>query len=383
VSQGPGWPVGPPQRAGKCTEVRAAHLACCVHQRRATMRSVTAAMIASLLIGSSASCRGGGDDPPAAPAAQTQVTRAGGAVAAASSASPAAAATVSLDGDGSGNGGGNLWRDSGVYVDGVPVAVMWFGELPVKLAPVWKDDIELLDFKPGDTGPRERHIKIRRYRLAEYLEALGVDLGKVRQVHIYAPSGYPGIITGRELRRVRKDLMFAFGRETTGKPLIYFPGDIHINTTFDHIGAIAVYVNRQPPTFTADEDLVLDGKSVYGQIPYYGEPLRGGIRIYKDDRLAFTIKRKRLADALGLSSRGPDGEPRWNLFQFLESRGVSTRDLVAAETVERDLRTQRLDRAALQGAWFTAHPSASGQILLGADRTPVEALMLYTRPLGK
>ncbi|HTM21336.1 MAG TPA: hypothetical protein VL172_12535 [Kofleriaceae bacterium] len=344
-----------------------------------------AGLLASVLLCSVPACKNGGGGDEAAPAAEApaQGPGAGGAVAGSVAANPpaAAAATVSLDGDGNGTGEAGKWRDSGVYVDGAPVAVMWFGELPVKLQPVWKDEIELLDFKPGDKGPRERHIKIRRYRIAEYLEALGVDLRKVQEIHIYAPSGYPGIISGAELRRVRKDLMFAFGRETTGKPLIYFPGDIKINTTFDHIGAIAVYIDKKAPTFTEDEDLLLDGKSVYGIIPYYGEPLRGGIRVYKDDRLAFTIKRKKLQESLSLATKGPDGELRWNLFQFLEARGVATRDLVAAETVERDLRGVRLDRGALEGAWFTAHPSASGQILLGAEHTPVEALMLYSRPL--
>jgi hypothetical protein len=333
-------------------------------------------MIAALLACSA--CGGGDqDDPVAAPPAEGAAVT-GAAVA---TTAPAGPATVNLDEGGGGGGEGNKWRDSGVYVDGKPVGVLWFGELPVALKPVWIDGYEMLEFGPGDKGPRERKIKVRRYRIAEYLEAVGVDLRRVKEVHLYAPSGYPGIVTGRELRRVRKTLLFAFGRETTGKPLIYFPAGMKINTTFDHIGAIAVYVDKKPPTLTEDQDLVVDGRSVYGEIPYFGEPLRGGIRIYKDDRLAATIKRRKLQESLDLATRGDDGELRWNLFQFLEARGVGTADVVAAETVERDLRTARLGREQLAGTWFTAHPSASGQILVGASRQPVEALMLYTRPL--
>lgn len=343
------------------------------------MRLSTAGTVVAALLVCAACGRGQEDDEPAP--AEAPAASAGGATAATAGSVPggaAAPATVNMDGGGE----GNTWRDSTVYVDGKPVGVMWFGELPLALKPVWIDGWEMLEFKAGDKGPRERRIKVRRYRIAEYLEALGIDLRKVKEVHIYAPSGYPGILTGRELRRVRKGLHFAFGRETTGKPLIYFPEGIKINTTFDHIGSIAVYIDRKPPVLTEDEDLILDGKSVYGQIPYYGEPLRGGIRIYKDDRLAITIKRRKLQESISMATRGDSGELRWNLMQFLEARGVSTGDLVAAETVERDLRTALLTRDELTSAWFTAHPSAGGQILLGKERRPVEALMLYTRPLS-
>jgi hypothetical protein len=345
------------------------------------MRTASAGLFALLLV---TACGKKNDEQQAPPAAEPPphaAAAAGGNVGATQPATPPAAATVSMDGEGSGNGEGNKWRDSAVYVDGVPIAVMWYGELPARLKPVWKDELMTLDSGPGHTGPTEKKIKIRRYNIVDYLEALNIDLRKVKEAHIYAPSGYPGILSGKELLRVRKGLQFAFGRETTGKPLIYFPADIQINTTFDHIGAICLYIDKQPPTLTEDGSVLLDGKSQAGIIPYYGEPLRGGIRIYKDDRLAYTIKRKKLQEAMSLSFKGENGELRWNLFQFLGAQKVDTADITAAETVERDLRGARLDRQQLEGAWFTAHPSASGQILLGSERTPVEALMLYTRPL--
>jgi len=345
------------------------------------MRSITAGTFAAVLACTAWSCRSSGHrdstDPGAAePEASAALAAAG------TAAAPPAAAGTTVDLEGGSGAGGNRWRDAGVYVDGVPVGVMWFGELPLALQPVWKEDYQMLEFSAGDKGPHERKVKYRRYRIAEYLEALGVDLRQVKVMHLYAPSGFPAVIPGRVLRRHRDDLLFSFGRETTGKPLIYFPADMKVNTTFDHIGAIAVYIHKKPPVLTPDEDdVVLDGKSVWGEIPYFGEPIRGGIRIYKDDRLAVTIKRKRLQESLNIATKDASGELRWNMLQFLEAHGVATADLVAAEVVDRDQRTVRFDRDQLVGTWFTAHPSASGELLLNAEQVPMEALMLYTRAL--
>jgi len=270
------------------------------------------------------------------------------------------------------------WRDTGVYVDGVPVGVMWFGELPERLEPVWLETVADVDFKPGDPGPHEKIIKERRYRIAEYLEALGVDLSKAKEVHIYGGKGWPAVLKAKDFLAFRDTLYFAFGRETSGKPLIYIPEGLEINTSFDHIAAIAVYIDKKPPKLRDDGDLELDGKLV-DDIPYFGEPLRGGVRVYLDDRLATTIKRRKLEGAEKLAEKGEGDTLRWKLLPYLQAQGVKTDGIVRADIIFDERRTQRLDRADLEKMTFQANPQSSGQISFG-DGIPVQALALHTTP---
>lgn len=294
---------------------------------------------------------------------------------------PAAPAAVNLDdeeggGDGAGAGGGK-WRDAGVYLDGEPVGVLWFGELPETLAPVWVEDVRSLDFKPGDKGPRTEKVKLRRYRLRDYLAAVGVPVARIAAVHIYGPRQVVAAVSGEDLRRAGDRLYFGFGRETAGKPLVYFPAEIATNTTFDHISAVAVYLARPAPAVGPDGEVSLAGEPVSG-IPYHGDPLRGGVRVYKDDRLVAWIKRRLLAETPAVTTR-VEGELRFQLVPYLHSLGVDTAGVTRAHAVHDERRVLGLTPAELEAAYFTAASGAQGQILLGAGKQPVQALQLYTR----
>ena len=48
----------------------------------------------------------------------------------------------------------NRWRDTAVYVDGKPVGVVTFGELPIGLKPVWVPEEHSIEFDYGYKGPR-------------------------------------------------------------------------------------------------------------------------------------------------------------------------------------------------------------------------------------
>jgi hypothetical protein len=274
--------------------------------------------------------------------------------------------------------GGRRWRDTGVYVDGQPIGVLWFGELPEALEPVWLNDVMSLDFAPGDPGPREKTVRVRRYRLRDYLAAAGIAVDEISMVHIYGGRQFVAAVTGSELRRVGDRLYFGFGSQTSGKPLIYFPADLETNTSFDHISAVAVYIEREPPALLDSGEVAIDGQRVDG-IPYYGEPLRGGVRVYKDDRLATWIKRRLLEGEDELADRA-GGELRWNFLPYIESRGVAVGDVVRAEVIFDERRTSSLGRDQLETMYFTASPQARGKLLFGPDRVPVQALALFSLP---
>jgi hypothetical protein len=297
--------------------------------------------------------------------------------------SAATPAVVNVDeGDGGSEGGERgsrgTWRDAGVYLDGEPIGVLWYGELPETLRPVWVAEERSLDFRPGDTGPRTAPVKARRYRLRDYLAAIGVPLDRVTMVHIYGPQQFVAAVSGRALKKSGDRLYFGFGRETAGKPLVYFPAGLAVGSTFDHISAVAVYISKPPPAVDANGEVSLDGKPVSG-IPYHGDPLRGGIRVYKDDRLAAWIKRRLLEGDQRVTER-VGSEVRFKLVPYLESLGVDTSDVVRVHAVFDERRVLALTPAELRAAYFTASSGAQGQILLGKDKQPIQALQLYSRP---
>lgn len=272
--------------------------------------------------------------------------------------------------------GTGQWRDPVIYVDGVPFGVIAIAELPYKLEPVWIEQIEALDNKPGQTGTIARKYKVPRFRMVEYLEAFGLDAAKVTEIHIHSGPEYAAVISGDEMRKHRDDFLFDFANQTRGRIRPYFPDGMQTSTKFDRIGAIAVYIDKQPPSLDDEEMLELDGKPVEG-MPYFGEPIRGGVRVYLDDRLATVIKRNKL-DATGKLAPVPGQEAdRWGLFGYLGTQGVDVSQVEVADLVYNHQRFKRLDREALDTLYFAANPQVSGEVLLGPDRTPVTVIMLY------
>lgn len=268
------------------------------------------------------------------------------------------------------------YRDPGVYVDGVPVGFLQHGDLPPSLAPVLVDGTMLLEFGPGDTGPRRQPVQYTRYRLADYLEKVGVDLGRVREVHVHGGPRVAGRITGPDLRRARDRILFSFGRRTGGKALLHVPPDVKIGTSFDHIAAVAVYVDRPPPRVLPSAEVELAGRIVT-DIPYFGEPLRGGIRVYKDDRLVTVIKRRLLAGEDRLAS-WQGGHLRWQLAAVLGELGVALDDVAFAELIHDERRGRRIPGRELRAAWFVADPARRGEVTLGERAEPMEGIALFT-----
>jgi hypothetical protein len=255
--------------------------------------------------------------------------------------------------------------------------MLYHGELPTTLKPVLIEAVESLDFGPGQGGKRGRKGKEVRFRVVDYLTAVGVDLKVVKEVHLHGGGDFAVILSPKELRRIGDRLYFGYGNVTSGKPLLYTPADLKAATTFDQLRGVAVYIKKKPPKQEADGGLVLDGKPIQG-IPYFGEPLRGGVRVYKDDRFAFLIKRKNLAGGPRVVEEH-EGQQRFRMLPYFETQGVVISDVADAELIYDDVRMKRLEGDALKGAFFTADPQASGQVLLGADRAPVEAVALYTK----
>jgi hypothetical protein len=257
---------------------------------------------------------------------------------------------------------GGKYRDCAVYVDGAPLAVMSFGELPPSLPTTW---IEI----------GEPKMKVRRFIFWDYLAALGVDMKRLRAVHLYGGRGRVAVIERAELARLEKELYFSFTQSTTGAPRMHWIPNMRTTDSIDKIGAMAVYVEKEPPTYNkAESRLEVDGKPLGDAIPYLTKELRGGARVYLDGRLRAVLKRNALSEATRAQT---STAARWRLLPQLEALGVPLADVKGADLVNLDAPVGRVSIEALRTAELTVIERSGGQIFVDPPGTPVTVLMLY------
>ena len=263
-----------------------------------------------------------------------------------------------------------------MYIDGKVVAVLKHSELPLSLKSriLW------------DNFPM--------YRVAEYLQAIGANLTKIREVHFYGGSRQ-AIITGSELRKFKDKLMFAFTQADRGKPRMEWPqGGLKVNTHIDIIAALVVYQDKVPPTIhRTRREMYLafeDGKKIDG-IPYVpAEENIKGTRVYMDGVLTGAAKRKTLPSDFQVPDT--DADPRFELVPYLKSLGVRTEGLQAVDFIAGDDTIARMTPKAWtdasaglvfslprrnKGQMMVHFPPAKGPVTSGQAR--VSAIAVYRR----
>lgn len=265
--------------------------------------------------------------------------------------------------------------DASVYVDGRAVAGLRFLELPAKLEVRWKD------YEDGK--------RVRRYRLAEYLEALGVDLKTVKELHIYGGRGRISIVGGEELRRVHDTLLFSFTQSERGKPRMHYPSDgVTTNTQVDVITDLVVYVGNTPPKYDNKSHVVSfeeGGEPIEG-IPYAAGERLGGTRVYMDGKLEGAIKRKTLPDKLVEPGSPERGMTRYFLRGYLEHARIPLDSLKAVELVSGDEIAATFEAKTFAdrspSMMFTLPKRSRGRIQvegLPEATSKLDAILLYSR----
>lgn len=262
--------------------------------------------------------------------------------------------------------GRDRWRGGIVYLDGAPVGALRYAELPDTLVPVWETHRKRLPFKQGET-PRYEETRVARYRVTDYLRAIGISLEDITEVQLLGGRDSAIIVTRDDLLRHADDVMFKFAGGNFGKA-IPIVRDVPVATSFDGLMAMTVYMKKKPPRLTADETLELDGVPQRG-IPYYGQPLREGIRIYVDGRMVAVLKRNLIAGSSVPSTR-------WQLGDILAQQGVTTQGIEHVELIHDETRSAKLDFADVD---FAFNSGASGEIAVGSKNLPANALALYTK----
>lgn len=266
-----------------------------------------------------------------------------------------------------GGSGAKRFQPPVVYLDGTPIAMLAFGELPPTMTTTW---LKL----PSLEEP------VRRFALTGYLEALGVDLKKLKAAHLYSGRDRVAILSGEELRREAATTFFSFTQSDRGKVQMRWPSATPTTDRIDKVVTIALYVDKPPPVRGPKErpGLFLDGVPV-DDPPYVTADVQGGTRIYVDGRLAAILRPR---DLLG---EGPHG-----LLDAVRARGV-TASPKAADVMSRDVLARRLSSPAdVQSARFTMPTGAGGVMRLEAEATSaapsdagaiddVSAVLLYDK----
>jgi len=273
------------------------------------------------------------------------------------------------------------WKDTGVYLDGKPIGFMQFGELPIALKPVWVKEKVSQDKPPGCPSCLAwKWTEERFYRFNDYLKAIHVDPASIKMMHVYGPKYTQTIaVTGADLTSAAgKEFMFRFGDLVDGKPIPHVPPHFGNGKQPDKLSAVMIYINKKPPTITED-GIMLDGVDQIG-VPYYGEPIRGGVRIYLDDMLAAIIKRQDLD--VKKATKTPDNELHWSFGEFLTSSGVDTSKIVEGWIIRDDRRQERIAWNDLKAMTFTASSQAHGGVLLGDKNIRASAIALHTRTIA-
>lgn len=227
------------------------------------------------------------------------------------------------------------FKDAPVYIDGRRVGVLRPLEVPAGLKPRLRAQQGL------PPAPR--------YSIAEYIAAVGGDVAKIREVHLYGGRGRIAIVSGDELRKHREDLFFLFTAGTRGKPRIGWPTtEIEVkHGKIDLVQAAVAYQDKEPPVFDWKKGVLhfADGKPIEG-IPYAPAEEFKGTRFYADGVLAGWMKRKTLPNSMLL----PGADLTSGLFSlraYVESLGVDPGKVKAIELVQDDDAVARLDGRAL------------------------------------
>jgi hypothetical protein len=271
-------------------------------------------------------------------------------------------------------------HDATVYVDGIPVAFVKFYELPPTLQPVV-------------FPPSERQRKAPRYSVADYLEAVGVDLDKSKEAHFYGGRGRVAVVSGAELKAKRDVLAFRFTAGDRGNLRMEWPGRDKLQMTglqADIINDIAVYVQRSAPQYDIPSGRVVDdaGKPIVG-IPFAPIERPGGTRVYLDGRLVSSIKRKTLPDAVVVPGTPESGQTRFSLAKVLQMGGVDIAKVRGLEAISREAIVATLgpDDAARELARleFVMPKESKGLIEMDTMKpgAKLEAVLLHSRDLPK
>ena len=208
--------------------------------------------------------------------------------------------------------------DVGVFVDGVQVSVLRYGDLPSM---------------PSET----LEGGAVRYRLYDYLKGIGVNPETVKSIHLHGNNDRIGSVEGSELLKDKNRFQFQFLSGNTGAATARWDTDGLKNEFVVHeIRKVTIYVKKASPLIDAKRSchLAADGTCT-DAVPYAAGDAVKGTRVYVDGKMVGFVKRRALSDAL-LMDKTADGDQKYNVAKLVEGFGVDMKGIKAVELVAGD-----------------------------------------------
>jgi hypothetical protein len=280
--------------------------------------------------------------------------------------------------------GAARWKDTGVYVDGKPIGFLQWGELPIGMPVTWFEDKVSARKRPGTDDPGWRIARQRMYRFTDYFKTMGIDIKQIKELHVYGPKLTSTlIVSGKDLQLPEaKDFYFRFGSNVGGKAIPKTPGRYGNGNTPDKIASVMIYMKKTPPKLVRDVGMVLPGETDPNQgVPYFGEPIRGGIRIYLDNKLAGIIKRQDL-DAK-LATTDAEGALHYKLADVMKKLGIDASKAKELWVIREERRQEMLPASELETLTFVASAQGKGGVLLGDKKIRANSIALHSRAIDK
>lgn len=233
--------------------------------------------------------------------------------------------------------------DAPVYVDGVQVGVLRYGDLTIQPS--------------GMLGERTP-----LYRVYDYVKSLGVKPESMKSIHFHANNDRIASIEGSELVKEKDRFQFKFADETTGCALQRWDTEGLKNEFVGHeFRRVTIYVNKPAPEIHPQRrcHLAADGECMEG-IPYAQGDAVKGTRVYVDGKMVGFVKRRQLGESLVLGDTA-EGEHKFSVAKLVAGFGVDLGDVKSVELVAGDDVIGRADAIA-SDLYFTLPKHNHGKV---------------------
>ena len=208
--------------------------------------------------------------------------------------------------------------DVGVFVDGVQVSVLRYGDLPAI---------------PAETLEGGAQV----YKLADYVKAIGVLPESIKSIHLHGNQDRIASVEGSELLKDKNRFQFQFLSGNTGAAVGRWDTDKLKNEFVVHeIRKVTIYVKKASPLIDATRSCHVGADGACSDaVPYASGDAVKGTRIYVDGKMVGFVKRRALQDAL-LMGKTTDGEQKYNVAKLVAQMGVDPSGIKAIDLVAGD-----------------------------------------------
>ncbi|MEO1420239.1 MAG: hypothetical protein AAFU66_04695 [Pseudomonadota bacterium] len=269
--------------------------------------------------------------------------------------------------------GGGRGRISSVYLDGKPLAAIRYGELPKGLGVVW--------YSYGIRDTTGEFPRFRAFRLADYLELLGVDIAKLKGIFLTAGrTTRISYLAPKELLKYRKGMFFSFSGGTAGRAQMRYAKGVKTNDQIDKLLNVYLFRDVEAPTWDPARQLFEHQGKRMSKMPAVRQkfPARA-TRIYFNDRLLTHVQRRQLRTPGAADEEEPTDSHSMSVVDYLKKQELSVRAIRRVEVVANDQTVLELSQKKARQYRISVKPGSGGWATVRPGDHLAQAIRAYTR----